>query len=170
MAGSHTSSATITWLLMYIAQNPEIQEALLKEQSEVLTGKPNTKPTDLPELDYDSLRKMDLLDACLKETLRIRPPIIAIMRKVVQDIQYKDFVIPAGNFVAVSPAVGQIDERLYPEPYKFDPYRFFKKDVTGSGEWVYGGFDIAEKSAKSNYLPFGAGESLVSADWFYYFG
>lgn len=157
MAGSHTSSATAVWCIMYLAANPEIQEAVLREQSEVLTGKPDTNPADLPELDYDSLKKMDLLDACLKETLRINPPIIAIMRKVIQDVQYKDYIIPAGNYVCSSPAVGQHDERLYPEPKKFDPYRFFKKNESGASEWVYGGFDVAEKSAKSNYLPFGAG-------------
>ncbi|KAI9028573.1 cytochrome P450 [Hyaloraphidium curvatum] len=168
MAGSHTSSATSVWMLMHIAQNPEIQEALIREQSEVLTGKPDTKPADLPEMDYESLKKMELLDACLKETLRIHPPIIAIMRKVIRDVQYKDYVIPAGNFVCASPAVGQLDERNYPNPYKFDPYRFFKKAESGSNEWVYGGFDVAEKSAKSNYLPFGAGRHRCIGESFAY--
>lgn len=157
MAGSHTSSATATWLLCYIAADPKLQESLLREQAEVLTGNPDADPKSLPPLDYDSLKKMDLLDACLKETLRIRPPIIAIMRKVIKDVKYKDMIIPAGNYVCSSPAVGQIDERNYPEPYKFDPNRYFKKNESGSSEWVYGGFDVAEKSAKSNYLPFGAG-------------
>jgi cytochrome P450 len=33
-----------------------------------------------PLLDYDALKEMQLLDRCLKETLRLRPPIMTMMR------------------------------------------------------------------------------------------
>ena len=36
----------------------------------------------LPPLEFDQLKGLDFLDRCLKETLRLRPPIMTMMRMV----------------------------------------------------------------------------------------
>lgn len=46
---------------------------LLREQAQVLTGNPETPIADLPPFDLASLKQCTLLDACLKETLRMHP-------------------------------------------------------------------------------------------------
>ena len=76
MAGQHTSSTTGTWCLAYLAQDPKLRAALLEEQKKIL-GEHLDQP-----LDYEALKSMDLLDACIRETLRMRPPILTIIRKV----------------------------------------------------------------------------------------
>jgi sterol 14-demethylase len=122
----------------------------------VLTGKPDTPMSKLPSFDVELLRKMELLDAVFSETLRLHPPIHTVMRKVVKDLQYKDYNIPKGHFLCGSMAHSQTDEQRFPDNQKFDPSRFMssKEDT---GEWTINGVDIAQKSAKSHYLPFGAG-------------
>lgn len=76
MAGQHTSSTTGTWCLAYLAKDAKLRDELRAEQKRVLGNS-----LDL-NLDYEALKNMPLLDACVKETLRLKPPIITLMRKV----------------------------------------------------------------------------------------
>ncbi|KAJ3283444.1 Lanosterol 14-alpha-demethylase [Borealophlyctis nickersoniae] len=167
MAGQHTSSTTVSWIIFQLANNPEWISALLKEQSEVLTGKPDTPASELPDFDYDQLRKMPLIECVMKETLRLHPPIHTVMRLVVKDLEYKGYTIPAGHFLCGSQAVSQVDPVRYPDPLKFDPMRHMGSEE-GSGEWTINGVDIAQKSAKSHFLPFGAGRHRCIGEAFAY--
>ena len=36
----------------------------------------------LPPLEYDQLKQLEFLDRCLKETLRLRPPLMTMMRMI----------------------------------------------------------------------------------------
>lgn len=75
--GQHTSNITSTWLLMMI-HSPENRTALLprllKEQEEVLSRHNG-------EITFDALQEMDLLENCIKETLRIFPPLIVSLER-----------------------------------------------------------------------------------------
>ena len=50
--------------------------ALMDEQKRIL-GEQLEHP-----MDYEALKEMSLLDACVKETLRLKPPILTLIRKV----------------------------------------------------------------------------------------
>jgi len=50
------------------------QQACYEEQLR-LVGKDSSQP-----LDYDALKDCTLLERCLKETLRLRPPLVTVMR------------------------------------------------------------------------------------------
>ncbi|KAI9337046.1 cytochrome P450 [Zopfochytrium polystomum] len=167
MAGQHTSSTTSSWILFELARRPDIVQALLEEQSNALTGTPNTPPHLLPSLDYDSVRALPLLDCVLKESLRLHAPIHTIMRKVEEDVVYKDFVIPKGHFLCASPQVSQSDPAYWPDPDRFDPYRHMNSTEEQS-EWTINGVDVAQKSARSPFLPFGAGRHRCIGEAFAY--
>ncbi|KAI8823610.1 cytochrome P450 [Fimicolochytrium jonesii] len=168
MAGQHTSSTTVSWIIFELANNPHVIDEILKEQSEVLTGKPDTPPHELPDFTYEELRKFTYLDGVMKESLRLHPPIHTIMRLVMRDVKYKGYTIPAGHFIAGSPAVSQMDPARFPDPEKFDPTRFTASADEGSAEWTINGVDIAQKSARSNFLPFGAGRHRCIGEAFAY--
>lgn len=51
---------TMSWLLLELARNPEIQDRVLTEM-EAIQSEP---------LDIDALDSLPYLDACIKETLR----------------------------------------------------------------------------------------------------
>jgi sterol 14alpha-demethylase len=74
MAGQHTSSATSAWTLLHIADRPDVQQALYEEQVKHF-GKPDGK---LKSMEYEDLKDLPLLDAVIRETLRIHPPIHSI--------------------------------------------------------------------------------------------
>ena len=67
---------------------------------------------------------MDLLHFCVKEALRMHPPLIYIMRKLTVDKEIGGYMVPKGDTLFLSPAVSGRLESVYTNPDKFDPYRY----------------------------------------------
>ncbi|KAI9597093.1 hypothetical protein BDF19DRAFT_470964 [Syncephalis fuscata] len=179
MAGQHTSSTTTTWAILYLAENPAIVEDLLEEQRKLL-GNDLATP-----MCYEHLRDMKLLDSVVRETLRLRPPIITAMRKVQRPMTIAGgkYVVPAGNYIGSSPALTQLDAAYFKEPLKFEPTRWlnsshleddesngaFNANDDKSGDTVdYGFGNIKLSGARNPYLPFGAGRHRCIGESFAY--
>ncbi len=64
------------------------------------------------------------LDAVVTETLRVRPIISDVNRKLTREVELRGCTLPAG--VAVDPAIllVQRSPKHYPDPLRFDPERF----------------------------------------------
>lgn len=75
MAGQHTSSATSSWTLLHIADRADVQQALYDEQVKHF-GK---KEGGFRSMEYEDLKDLPLLDAVIRETLRIHPPLHSLM-------------------------------------------------------------------------------------------
>lgn len=129
-AGQHTSSITSTWVgMMVLSKKAELFPRLLEEQKEVLARHNG-------ELTIEALNDMVLLHACVKETLRLFPPLILLMRKVNTDTPYKNYIIPKGDIVVCSPPVSHRIPEVYPNPEEFDPDRFVLRDE-GSDKFAF---------------------------------
>src|SRR5690606_37336944 len=59
-----------------------------------------------------------------KETLRLHPPLILLMRKVAQPFEYERWTVPVGTTVGVSIAVSNRDPAVFRDPQRFDPTRY----------------------------------------------
>merc|ERR1712000_270613 len=79
-AGQHTSSITSTWTLMFLIFHQRCLDKVMEEQDEVL-------PSRSANLDFDEVGRMDYLQNCVKEALRMHPPLIMLMRMAMQDIE-----------------------------------------------------------------------------------
>eukprot|EP00049_Salpingoeca_infusionum_P017835 m.354555 g.354555 ORF g.354555 m.354555 type:complete len:530 (+) comp17053_c0_seq1:416-2005(+) len=152
MAGQHTSSTVSSWMMSFICATPGLQEKLYEEQVAAFEKLPG--PITMEHLDY-----MPLLHACVRETLRLRPPIMTIMRKARVDFEVtvkgKTYVIPKGSQVCVSPTVNQRLPSEWDEPMKFDPNRFLKKKEDGTLVVTQG--EQIKKGGRFKWVPFGAG-------------
>ena len=98
MAGQHSSSSTISWIILRLASQPEITEQLYQEQIRVLGA-------DLPPLTYENLQKLELQTNVIKETLRLHAPIHSMLRTVKYPLQVEgtSYVIPNSHNVLSSP-------------------------------------------------------------------
>lgn len=115
-AGHHTTAGTAAWTLLELARRPEYRELVLKEL-DAHFGVDG-------EVTFQSLREIPVLENVIKEVLRLHPPLIFLIRKVMQDFHFKDYTIKAGKYVCASPRVSHRIEDVFPDPEKFDPDRY----------------------------------------------
>jgi sterol 14-demethylase len=76
-AGHHTTSTTSSWMLLELLLHPEWMERVTKEL--------DAFTADGREVSYQALREIPELECAFKETLRLHPPLIILMRKVQSD-------------------------------------------------------------------------------------
>ncbi|KAF8239720.1 cytochrome P450 [Tricholoma matsutake] len=184
MAGQHTSSASGAWALLHLANNPDVAEALYQEQVKHFS----TPDGKLRSMTYEELRILPILDAVIRETLRLHPPIHSMMRKVRDDVvvppslsaptEDTTYIIPKGHYVFASPAVSQVDPGIWRDASKWDPYRWsdpedvaaqaFDKYSDEHGEKIDYGFGAVSKGTESPYQPFGAGKHRCIGEQFAY--
>jgi cytochrome P450 len=112
------TSSTLAWTFERLLRHPEKVERL---REDVLGG----------DGSY--------LDAVVKETLRLRPPVPVVVRNLLQPMRLGGHDLPAGTTVAPCIHLIHRDERHYPEAHRFLPERFLGKQP-GTYTWIpFGG-------------------------------
>jgi len=152
IAGQHTSKVTGTWMGFFLLDNLELLKRAYDEQAEVL-GEPAGSEKKWKELDLALTKQMNFLENCMREALRLRPPIIMIMRRVMKDLEYKGYTIPKGALACASPALTHRLKEYYPNPNQFDPDRFAEPRAE-------------HRAGPFRYLAFGAGNHACSGEGF----
>jgi cytochrome P450 len=169
MAGQHSSSSTIAWILLRLAQNPALCEELLAEQKSV-------QGQDLPPLTYEDLAKLPLHAQTVKETLRIHAPIHSIMRKVKQPlvIDGTNYTVPTSHCLMSSPGFSALLDSHFVNAAVWDPHRWdagqnnFEDEEHADDEKIDYGWGVVSKGTNSPYLPFGAGRHRCIGEQFAY--
>ena len=75
-----TTSSALSHILQILAQKPSIQSDLRAEVRRAAAYAGNQELTDCEFGSYDDLMSLPLLDAVLRETLRVHPPVSWIWR------------------------------------------------------------------------------------------
>ena len=57
------------------------------------------------DVSYQALREIPVLESVFKETLRLHPPLIILMRVAQDEFEVEGYPIHKGDFVAASPAI-----------------------------------------------------------------
>ena len=165
MAGQHSSSATTAWIMLHLADRPDIVDELLEEQRRVLGS-------DLPPLTYDNMQLLPLHTHVVKETLRIHVPIHSVIRNVKSPVQVEGtpYTIPSSHWALASPGASSRMEEYFPNPLKWDPHRWEGELMSKveNDEKVDYGYGMISKGANSPYLPFGAGRHRCIGEQFAY--
>ncbi|ORY52903.1 cytochrome P450 [Rhizoclosmatium globosum] len=133
--GHDTSTGSISSSIHYWANEmaPEEKEMLLREIEDV----DGTNMTELLALP--------VLDAFMKEVLRMAAPATAILRKLNQDADILGHVVPSGSVLMLPYGALSYNPDVFPEPNKFNIARFL---------------DLSAQDAKKQayaYSPFGLG-------------
>jgi cytochrome P450 len=118
VAGHETTATALSWAIELLARHPA---ELARLESEVEAGGD------------------EYLDAVIKETLRLRPVIALVLRKLVEPMEIGGHLLPAGVSVAPSIYLVHRDPEIYPEPERFRPERFLERPP-GTYTWIpFGG-------------------------------
>eukprot|EP01064_Diplonema_japonicum_P005930 TRINITY_DN13914_c5_g1_i1.p1 TRINITY_DN13914_c5_g1~~TRINITY_DN13914_c5_g1_i1.p1 ORF type:complete len:495 (+),score=74.45 TRINITY_DN13914_c5_g1_i1:62-1486(+) len=131
-AGQHTSLITSTWVLCYLS-NASNAELLRKHREEM------SAYSHEGELDWEGLNEMLLTDACFKEVLRVHPPLIMLMRKVMKPVDIHGFTVPKGDTLAISPLASHRHNDVYKSADDWNPERWLDSSE-GKGAYDFIGF------------------------------
>jgi cytochrome P450 len=102
-AGHETTATGLAWAVERLTRNPGVLERL---RASLAAG----------EEDY--------MAATVKETLRTRPVIVDVARKLKAPASVGGYELPAGTFVMPAIAALHYREDVFPEPEQFRPERF----------------------------------------------
>uniref|UniRef100_A0A0N4Y7G0 Cytochrome P450 4V2 (inferred by orthology to a human protein) n=1 Tax=Nippostrongylus brasiliensis TaxID=27835 RepID=A0A0N4Y7G0_NIPBR len=125
------------WTLWFMAVHPEYQVKVQQELDEIFDSSSDRSCTS------EDLSKMKYLEKCIKESLRVRPPVPMMTRKVEQDIEIGNTTIPRGCSIMISAGVIHTNPTVYENPYRFDPERFSD--------------DVVQQRHPYAFIPFSAG-------------
>ncbi len=134
-AGHHTSSGTAAWALIELMRHPEVMAGVVEELDELYAEGPDGPV----EVSFQALRSIPRLEAALKETLRLHPPLIILLRLVQEEIELAGHTIPPGTMVAASPKVSNRIAEDFPDPDAFDPGRYLdghQADLQNRWTWI----------------------------------
>src|SRR5919112_320764 len=134
-AGHETTANALTWTWLLLSEHPEAGEKLKAELDAMLGKRPPTS-ADLPNLHYTR--------QVFEETLRLYPPVPALVRRVVRPTTLGNYEIRAASRILISIYNIHRHPEFWPRPTSFEPERFSPERKTFQ-------HDLA-------YLPFGAGQ------------
>jgi len=133
MAAHDTSTITMTQKAYWMAKHPEWQEKARAQSFEIGEN-----------LEYSNLADLTVLDAIMKESLRLCPPVPAQPRMAIKDTEVQGFFIPEGTIVTVPQLINHRDPQYYSHPAMFDPDRFSPERAEDKGH-------------RMAWMPFGGG-------------
>jgi cytochrome P450 len=133
LAGEDTTANTLAWMIYLLSRHPEA----LRRACDEVAAKNLERYEDVSALPY--------LDACINETMRLKPVAPILMLEPTRDTRLGELELPAGTLIMCLMRAGATDERRFPEAQTFDPDRWSS---------------VSASSAKRVVMPFGAGPRL----------
>lgn len=114
--------------LQMMAENPEHLKTCQDEIDSVFSAKSGSDPVD-HFLSMDDLSQLKFLEMCIMEELRLMPPVPIVLRELSGPLQIDDFNFRKDTIFLFSSYAIQRDPRYFPDPEKFDPYRWLPEKV-----------------------------------------
>ncbi|XP_008563892.1 PREDICTED: leukotriene-B4 omega-hydroxylase 3-like, partial [Galeopterus variegatus] len=91
----------------------------------------------------DDLAQLPFLTMCIKESLRLHPPVTIISRCCTRDVELPDGrVIPKGNICSISIFGIHHNPSVWPDPEVYDPFRFDPENMKGRSPLAFIPFSV----------------------------
>jgi len=99
-AGYFTSASAISSCILELALNPHVFQKLEDELIDFnFINSDGTASQPCPLVDSNLINRMAYLDKVVKETLRLRPPVLGAYRRALKTFKIGDYRIPKGWMV-----------------------------------------------------------------------
>lgn len=130
VAGHETTATALCWLVERVLTHRAVHERVRSELEQTLAG---------ARLDPEHVARLEYLEAVIRETLRLRPVIPLVGRKLTRPLELGGYELPPGVIVAPSIYLTHRIPEIYPEPEAFRPERFLGARVDPYAWLPFGG-------------------------------
>ena len=139
LAGEDTTAHSLAWFIYLAHQFPDVLLRIREEVDSIIGN-------DAVPARHEQLSKLDFIEACINESMRLRPaaPLIAVEANY--DTVIADVAIPKGTMILLLTRVGAMEEKHFADPSAFRPDR-----------WMASASECLHRKA---CMPFGAGPRL----------
>ncbi|XP_004246575.1 iridoid oxidase-like [Solanum lycopersicum] len=143
-AGTDTTTSTLEWAMAELLHNPTTLQKVQDELRRVINPSKKLEEEDLDKLSY--------LNAVIKETLRLHPPLPFLVPHMAMDsCNMLGYHIPKETQILVNVwAIGR-DPKTWKDPLKFKPERFLEPNM------------VDYKGHHFEFIPFGSGRRMCPA-------
>ena len=136
-----TTTTAVEWAMTELVRN---REAMDRVGEELMTTDFNQNSADSESV----LSGLPYLNACIKETLRLHPPVpLLVPHSAPQACKLMGYTVPKNSTVFVNVWAMGRDPAIWEDPLVFKPERFLGSDLE------FKGFDF-------EFLPFGSGRRI----------
>ncbi|XP_046827974.1 cytochrome P450 4C1-like isoform X2 [Vespa crabro] len=127
--GHDTTAVALCFALSLFAKHKDVQKRIRDEVNTVMQENYNLTIPMLQEFSY--------LERCLKESLRLYPSVHLILRYLTEDMQLKNYLIPAGTMCHLNIYSIHRNPEYWPNPEVFDPDRFLPENLKNRHPYSY---------------------------------
>jgi cytochrome P450 len=128
LAGHETTAVALAWALHWLHRHPETLARLRAELAPL-------GPTPAA----DALAALPYLEAVCHETLRLRPIVLGVVRRLKAPFELAGHRLPPGVAVMASIFLAQRSPAVFPEPDRFRPERFLGRSPSPFEHFPFGG-------------------------------
>lgn len=136
--GHDTTTSGISWTLYCLAKHPEHQDKVRDEVRRVLNGR--------DQLEYEDLKELQYTQWCIKEAMRLYPPVFLLFRETSEEIEVDGRKIPKGVWVAIVIYFLHHNPNVWPNPDVFDPLRFEPSNAKNRDPYAYLAFSAGSRN------------------------
>ncbi|XP_047526197.1 cytochrome P450 4C1-like [Pieris napi] len=127
--GHDTTAAGLTFCLLTLAENQDVQEKVYQELQSIFNGR--------DDLTLEDLTMMNYLERCIKESMRLYPPVPFISRTLSETVKLSNYTVPVGTMCHIHIFDMHRQESLFKNAEKFDPDRFLPENSVGRHPYSY---------------------------------
>ncbi|VFQ99878.1 unnamed protein product [Cuscuta campestris] len=135
--GTETVASAIEWAMAEVMKAPAELKKVQEELAAAVGFNRKVNESDLENLPY--------LKCCVKETLRLHPPIPLLLHEAAKSCVVNGYHIPAKSRVVINAWAIARDKNSWDDPHSFKPERFLKD---GAPDF---------KGSHFEFVPFGSG-------------
>ncbi|GMY13227.1 cytochrome P450 724B1 isoform X1 [Fagus crenata] len=146
LLGGYETTATLIALIVYfLGHAPNALEKLKEEHQGIRKSKEDGEP-----LKWEDYKKMEFTYNVMREAMRCGNVVKFVHREALQDVKYKDFLIPSGWKVFPIFTAASFDPSLHENPLEFNPWRWLDETTSkkvspfGGGPRLCPGAELAK--------------------------